>query len=43
MIAAAVKAGSSLKIKDKDKEDFNEFAADEIEKTGAHIDYLHIE
>jgi hypothetical protein len=42
MIAAAVKAGSRLQISDKDEENLNEFAADEIEKAGPDIDYLYI-
>ena len=38
MIAAAVRGGTELKIVDCGKEHLNEFAANEIEKAGVHID-----
>ncbi len=38
MIAAAVRGGTELELVDRGNEHLNEFAANEIEKAGVHID-----
>ncbi len=43
LIAAALIAGTKLDIIDRGKENLNKFAANEIEKAGAHIDLLRID